>query len=478
MNVSALHFLGLSNACIFAVPAIYLASTGPAWAEAYFQGLGHLPGMRFSEAVDVSDDGSIIAGSDIDEFGTIYGFQWTSEIGPQPLGGLPGKSSAGSFPARMSADGSMIVGRAVDEAFRWMLTGGMSGLGDFPGGDYNRAANDVSADGSVIVGFGTSDIGREAFRWTEGAGIVGIGDLPGGLFKSTAIGISADSSTVVGWSESSLGSEAFRWTQASGMVGLGDLPGGEFISIARAVSIDGAVIVGSSWSTSGEEAFRWTQETGMVGLGDLPGGQFESGAFAVSADGSVVIGYGKTISTGSDDFGHEAFIWDVAHGMRSLKEVLQGEFGFDLSGWRLWYAQGISLDGQTIVGVGKNPTGQQEGWVAHVGPTSITGDYNQNGVVDAADYVVWRDSVGQVGEALVADGDGSGAVDTGDYEVWRAHFGQNAAGSSASFRAVSAVVPEPSTVALAAQPAAFLFTLVGFSRRHRRASRYALKEER
>jgi hypothetical protein len=59
------------------------------------------------------------------------------------------------------------------------------------------------------------------------------------------------------------------------------------------------------------------------------------------------------------------------------------------------------------------------------GPVPPTGDYNQNGTVDAADYTQWRDTMGQPvatpGEG--ADGDLSGTVDQGDYTVWRTNFG-------------------------------------------------------
>jgi hypothetical protein len=54
----------------------------------------------------------------------------------------------------------------------------------------------------------------------------------------------------------------------------------------------------------------------------------------------------------------------------------------------------------------------------------LPGDYNQNGVVDAADYVAWRNTLGQSGSGLGADGNGNGRIDAGDYAVWRAHFGQ------------------------------------------------------
>jgi hypothetical protein len=57
----------------------------------------------------------------------------------------------------------------------------------------------------------------------------------------------------------------------------------------------------------------------------------------------------------------------------------------------------------------------------------LLGDYNLNGVVDAADYAVWRDTLGAVVTAFSgADGDGNGTVEAGDYDIWRAHFGQTA----------------------------------------------------
>ena len=46
--------------------------------------------------------------------------------------------------------------------------------------------------------------------------------------------------------------------------------------------------------------------------------------------------------------------------------------------------------------------------------TGTPGDYNGDGVIDAADYTVWRDSLGQSGIGLPADGSGNGTVDETD----------------------------------------------------------------
>ena len=60
--------------------------------------------------------------------------------------------------------------------------------------------------------------------------------------------------------------------------------------------------------------------------------------------------------------------------------------------------------------------------------TPLLGDYNLNGSVDAADYIVWRNSLGQsVPPFSGSDGDYDAIVDQGDYAVWRANFGRSAA---------------------------------------------------
>jgi CSLREA domain-containing protein len=56
----------------------------------------------------------------------------------------------------------------------------------------------------------------------------------------------------------------------------------------------------------------------------------------------------------------------------------------------------------------------------------LFGDYNQNGIVDAADFTTWRDTLGRTGLTPYsgADGNGNGMIDAGDYQVWKDHFGQ------------------------------------------------------
>jgi Glucose / Sorbosone dehydrogenase len=73
----------------------------------------------------------------------------------------------------------------------------------------------------------------------------------------------------------------------------------------------------------------------------------------------------------------------------------------------------------------------------------LPGDYNASGIVDAADYIVWRNTVAQSGVRPAADGTGpagapDGVVDHFDYQFWRANFGKVESGATTTLN-----VPEP-----------------------------------
>jgi hypothetical protein len=85
-----------------------------------------------------------------------------------------------------------------------------------------------------------------------------------------------------------------------------------------------------------------------------------------------------------------------------------------------------------------------------------TGDYNRNGVVDAADYVVWRNTLGQTGINLAADGNGNNVIDANDYSIWRSNFGQTTGGGSSATEYTA--VPEPVTPVLLIAGMLVLFT--------------------
>lgn len=354
---------------IFLLSSPAVASATVSFEGSSFQGIGHIPYWnQRSAALDVSADGSVVVGMSSTEAaeGQPEAVLWTQATGLVQIGQIPG----GRRETRaygVSEDGSTIVGLnaygGTYQGFVWTASTGMQGVGYLAGG-LDSQADDVSADGAIVVGFSSSQaLGgqKEAFRWTAQTGIVGLGVLPGDR-GSHANAISGNGLVIVGKSSGFGSTKAFRWTSQTGMTALDDPYGNSpNYAVAYDASYDGSVIVGAAVPASNDrqEAVIWTSAGSAETIGDLPGGGVNARALGVSGDGRYVVGTSETAD------GMRAFIWDRTNGMRDLKLVLETEFGLDLSGWILYSANAISSDASTIVGDGRRG-GSNEGWVARV----------------------------------------------------------------------------------------------------------------
>jgi hypothetical protein len=83
----------------------------------------------------------------------------------------------------------------------------------------------------------------------------------------------------------------------------------------------------------------------------------------------------------------------------------------------LMYLEVNTVNGQTKIKNASGKTFHIDEYTIRSAPGGQTGDYNNNGVVDAADYVLWRN-----GGTL--QNDPTPGVQPGDYTVWRANFGK------------------------------------------------------
>jgi hypothetical protein len=102
--------------------------------------------------------------------------------------------------------------------------------------------------------------------------------------------------------------------------------------------------------------------------------------------------------------------------------------------WNFGFSIGKSWSALRLTQITPLPTGP------------VTGDYNKNGVVDAADYAVWRKTYGDFGPNLPADGFPDGFIDEYDYEVWRERFGRTDGSGAGDGLASLQPVPEPATL--------------------------------
>jgi len=119
----------------------------------------------------------------------------------------------------------------------------------------------------------------------------------------------------------------------------------------------------------------------MVGLGFLPGQNY-SVANAVSGDGATVVGRSSQFTQPISSESLQPFVWDSAHAMQDLNQVLSG-LGVLPAGWDREEATGVSADGETIVGWGTNASNQQEAWIATI-PEPRTGLLVMAGVLGLA----------------------------------------------------------------------------------------------
>ena len=118
----------------------------------------------------------------------------------------------------------------------------------------------------------------------------------------------------------------------------------------------------------------------------------------------------------------------------------------DYDVWKAAFGQtgsGLPADGN---GNGVVDAADYTVWRNHLQTVApLPGDYDDNGIVNQADYDVWKAPFGQTGSGLPADGNGNGVVDAADYTIWR---DKTAAGSGGSAASVPSNIAEPVTASV------------------------------
>jgi probable HAF family extracellular repeat protein len=333
------------------------------------------------------------------------------------------------------------------------------GLGDLPGGTFNSRAEDISADGAVVVGSSVSSSNQtELFRWTRETGMNGLG-----VRYNLAPRVSSDGSTVV--SRIYPDGPIFRWTSDAGVV---TLPFDQ-VSVSLGVSGDGAIVVGSALSTTTgrTQAARWTEVNGVEFLpfeGSVISAATDISANGLvtlfvaypqgsaplpfawnAADGVVPINLPSPIDAGDEFFkisdkgkaaagimGRDTS--NDRRGFRWTKEAGAIEIG-RLRDGRWMSATGISADGLIIVGNSQGvpePEKHAAIWDAVNGPRYLVDVFKELGLGNAISGWGQMQARGVSGDGRSIIGSGTNA--SGNSEAWIAYLG--------------APVPEPSAFAL------------------------------
>jgi probable HAF family extracellular repeat protein len=437
----------LTTRCIIVLSAFALSVTAAARAAQYtVTDLGTLGGTESSGSA--LNAGGQVAGSSytIGDAGQ-HAYLWKPTVSGGASGAMTDLGTLGgtqSFGNGLNASGqvageSFTTSDAATHAFLWKPTtpGGTSGtmhdLGTL--GGTSSYGYGINASGEVTgASDKTGDSKTHTFLWkpatpngTSGT-MFNLGSLGG--TESNGGGINA-SGQVAGSSltNGDAAYHAFLWkpTTPNGTSGamydLGTLGGTE--SFGGTINISGQV-AGFSYPTGNAayHAYLWTPTTlngtsgAMQDLATLGG--LNSYSYNLGAGGQVVGASEVQVTSNST----HAFLYTSKSGMVDLNTLID-----PLSGWELSDAADINSAGQ-ITGQGLI---NNEYHAYLLTPISLPGDFNGNGAVDAADYVIWRKGLGTI-------------YTQNDYNIWRTHFGQTA--GSGSSTSANAAVPEPATLLL------------------------------
>jgi fibronectin-binding autotransporter adhesin len=406
-NISNDSTLQISEGVV-STPAIFINNAG---RLVVISGTGRLSAIGVTNNGTIQLDNNLIAtsGGTLTNSGTIRG---SGFIGNNLTNNAAGQvqAAAGSrleFQGATNTNSGALSFVGGEIVFTGSLTNSAS-TGLIAGGDaVLRVNGGITNQGSVAISFGNNNLFGDINNTgsvivTGGAHATFYDDITqNGTFIVREIGSTSSTAVVLG-----------AFTGAGGSTGGGN------------IFFEGDLRPGNSAAT--------VQFANNIGLGPgvtlqaelggiTPGVQYDqvqvTGSLALDGTLDVVLINGFSPTAGS---AFDVLDWDTLSGTFATLQL--PALGANL----MWNASQLYTTGVLRVG--------------------LTGDYNLNGIVDGADYVVWRNTQGQTGVGLAADGDFDGQITVADYSVWRSRFGQTAPGSGAG--ATGAVVPEPASFVL------------------------------
>jgi hypothetical protein len=360
----------------------------------------------------------------------------------------------------VNASDDFILGRVGTGTFNFQggwVTGGFTVVGKFGTGTWNQSGGVFEQDfGDIEIGDG----GRQDQSGIAGPR-VGTINLTGGVIQSAghlAIGNRVGGGVVnISGGALALTAEA---TDGSIIVGRGmnweDMPGVGGATTLRVTGDDSTIIANGSFlmnpvdvHSSSMLVARITGPTHttikVAGDADIANGTFKvelqgytpvaGNSWTILQAGADIAAEKTAISTLADSLTTATGYDGLQHMDPALVGTLLGTFeaeDFSMAPLSAGLTWDVVYAGTSVI-------------LKVVGPAGIHGDYNADGKVNAADYVVWRKTLGQ---SITLPNDRTpGMVTTEDYAVWRENFG---AMSGAAAGLGGAQVPEPTGMILLA----------------------------
>jgi hypothetical protein len=214
----------------------------------------------------------------------------------------------------------------------------------------------ISGDGQTVVGVAEFDFtgdgitAASAWRWNASTGLTQIGPYRSGASLTYPQNISRDGSTIVGWGSSAVFSgiaEAWTWREGQGYSYLSDLPDARYdYANANATNSDGTIVVGFGNNSAGRSrAMVWTNGVPVA----LPAieGYRTSLATGLSDDGTIVVGY---LSGSLSDLPDTSAVWTADTDWLPALDYLRMQ-GIDIPSYYRSFDIQISGDGQTFASI-------------------------------------------------------------------------------------------------------------------------------
>ncbi len=287
------------------------------------------------------------------------GFRWTAATGVQDLGSLPGtvRSSAAYG---TDATGAFVVGSSAGGTLA-AVRFGPGGIDRVPPsfGVQTFAAQDVSADGTVVVGYqGITDTRWKGFRWTPSGGTQTLESLSASPYD-WASAVSADGSVAVGTSQWFVNGDPVThavWWDARGRVNdIGRAPGQVNNAYGMDVSADGRVVLFFGYSTdaASSDVYLFDRVASRTVRVVRPPEWDYASADRLSACGTFLTG--QYLDPAIGDF--RAFVAGPGRPMEDLLTALRRVGAPGTEGWVLIRATGLAvLPSEVVVsGIGIDP---------------------------------------------------------------------------------------------------------------------------
>ena len=318
----------------------------------------------------------------------------------------------------------------------------------------NRIEFNNATDGYIVAGHGSVSLAAS----TDGSPVDPTMSVVGAHEFQAPVNLNANATVDVGTSSTlTLNNSLDLQGHTLSKTGDGEVAINNKLTKGTGGSVD---ILGGTISGSGTIGGSVTNSGGTTAPGNSPGMLTIDGHYNQGSDGTLAIQIGGT----EPGLEHDVLqVLGNASLAGTLHVSLYGDFtpsGGDafkvLTAGGELTSSGLILGGpdKELFSMNVDTTNDWIMLTTAGGGDGVPGDFNGNGVVDAADYTIYRDNLGGDSAALGGNGSGAATVVVADYDLWKQNFGSSGTGSTAA-------VPEPSTLLLV------LWGLVGYATQRR-----------